>query len=132
MEPIAYIIQLFYSLVAYTYFLITRGGVFDLGPFKAYWSQRLKVGGCLAPQLAEEGIGHGWGRDWLRVQAYVMCLVCTSFVCTQLCTDIVVIGGAAWLCKVYMRAHATVHDDVAAVKTATACCPYPLQTSLHP
>lgn len=43
MEPIAYMISLFYSLLAYTYFLATRGAVFDLQPFKDYWFERLKV-----------------------------------------------------------------------------------------
>lgn len=43
MEPIAYIISLFYSLVGYTYFLATRGhGVFDLAPFKEFWYTHLK------------------------------------------------------------------------------------------
>ena len=43
MEPIAYIISLFYSLVAYSYFLLSRGNVFDLGPMQEYWTNRFKV-----------------------------------------------------------------------------------------
>lgn len=43
MEPFGYIIQLFYQLVAYTYFLITNGKVFDLGPFRETWTDRFKT-----------------------------------------------------------------------------------------
>lgn len=42
MEPIAYIISLFYSIVAYTYFLFTRDA-FDLGPFREFWGKHFKV-----------------------------------------------------------------------------------------
>ncbi|KAG2454450.1 hypothetical protein HYH02_001469 [Chlamydomonas schloesseri] len=42
MEPIAYIISLFYSLVGYTYFMATKGGVFDLQPFKEFWQTHFK------------------------------------------------------------------------------------------
>lgn len=41
MEPIGYIISLFYSICAYVYFLGTKGSQFDLGPFKEFWSQRI-------------------------------------------------------------------------------------------
>eukprot|EP00798_Chlamydomonas_sp_ICE-L_P030471 gene30471-35482_t len=41
MEPFGYIIQLFYSLVAYAYFLSTRGAVFDLAPFRDFWMGRI-------------------------------------------------------------------------------------------
>lgn len=41
MEPFSYIISLFYSVVAYTYFLFTRDP-FDLRPFSQYWISRLK------------------------------------------------------------------------------------------
>lgn len=37
MEPIAYIVGLVYSFVAYAYFLSTKGSVFDLGPVKEFW-----------------------------------------------------------------------------------------------
>eukprot|EP00879_Flechtneria_rotunda_P022154 GHRR01023377.1.p1 GENE.GHRR01023377.1~~GHRR01023377.1.p1 ORF type:complete len:142 (+),score=44.97 GHRR01023377.1:905-1330(+) len=40
MEPIAYILGLTYSLLAYMYFLATRGSYFDYGPFQEYWTQR--------------------------------------------------------------------------------------------
>lgn len=39
--PAAYIISLFYSLCAYTYFMLTRGATFDLGPFRSFWSERI-------------------------------------------------------------------------------------------
>ncbi|KAG2482395.1 hypothetical protein HYH03_018673 [Edaphochlamys debaryana] len=42
MEPIAYIISLFYSLVGYTYFMATKGGIFDLQPFKEFWHAHIK------------------------------------------------------------------------------------------
>ncbi|GAX82635.1 hypothetical protein CEUSTIGMA_g10061.t1 [Chlamydomonas eustigma] len=42
MEPIAYIVSLVYSLIGYTYFLLSRGNVMDLEPMRQYWSQRFK------------------------------------------------------------------------------------------
>ena len=42
MEPFGFILQLFYQLVAYTYFLSTNGKVFDLQPFKETWTDRFK------------------------------------------------------------------------------------------
>ncbi len=39
MEPIAYIISLFYSCVGFIYFL-TRNHDFDYGPFKEHWFER--------------------------------------------------------------------------------------------
>ena len=42
MEPIAYILGLFYSIIAYAYFLVSRGQVFDLGPMKAFWTSKFK------------------------------------------------------------------------------------------
>ena len=42
-EPFGYIIQLFYQLVAYCYFLITNGKVFDLGPFRETWQDNFKT-----------------------------------------------------------------------------------------
>lgn len=48
MEPIAYLISLFYTFVGYTYFLATRGNVFDLKPFQEasidYFKARLRIG----------------------------------------------------------------------------------------
>jgi len=41
MEPIGYIISLFYSICAYVYFLGTKGSQFDLAPFKEFWSKRI-------------------------------------------------------------------------------------------
>jgi len=41
MEPFGYVISLFYSLVAYIYFMATRGRVFDLEPFHEYWTDRI-------------------------------------------------------------------------------------------
>ena len=43
MEPIAYIMGVAYSLLAYIYFLYTRGSYLDMGPFKEYWEERLLV-----------------------------------------------------------------------------------------
>ena len=44
MEPIAYFVSVFYSLIAYIYFFVTRGSYFDYGPFRQYWTERAKVG----------------------------------------------------------------------------------------
>ncbi|MEW5297641.1 MAG: hypothetical protein WDW36_000837 [Sanguina aurantia] len=41
MEPFGYVIQLFYSLVAYSYFMATRG-VFDLDPMRRSWHMHFK------------------------------------------------------------------------------------------
>lgn len=66
MEPIAYIISLFYSLLGYTYFMATKGGVFDLQPFKEFWQTHYKVRG-----------GQGWraaltrGGLWPTVRVWV-------------------------------------------------------------
>lgn len=43
MEPFSYHIGLFYSWVAWCYFMYTRGSIFDLGDFKTYWSERRKA-----------------------------------------------------------------------------------------
>ena len=44
MEPIAYILSLMYAIVGYLYFLATRGSSqLELGSFKQYWSERLKL-----------------------------------------------------------------------------------------
>lgn len=40
MEPIAYIVGLVYSWLAYAYFLTTKGHVMDLTPVKEYWFSR--------------------------------------------------------------------------------------------
>lgn len=37
MEPVAYILSLSYSLLAYLYFLYTRGSYFEQKDFKQYW-----------------------------------------------------------------------------------------------
>lgn len=37
MEPVAYILSLSYSLLAYIYFLYTRGSYFEQKDFKEYW-----------------------------------------------------------------------------------------------
>ena len=42
MEPYAYIISVFNQIVAYTYFLVTNGKVFDLAPFQETWVDRFK------------------------------------------------------------------------------------------
>ncbi|KAJ9529903.1 hypothetical protein QJQ45_022289, partial [Haematococcus lacustris] len=42
MEPIAYIIQLFYQLVAFSYFMFMRHN-FDLGPIRDFWAKRYKT-----------------------------------------------------------------------------------------
>lgn len=42
MEPYGYILSLFYSLLAYLYFFLTRGSYLDYGPFREYWTQRTK------------------------------------------------------------------------------------------
>eukprot|EP00798_Chlamydomonas_sp_ICE-L_P028791 gene28791-31979_t len=41
MEPFSYIIQLFYSLVAYAYFMLMRGAEFDLSAFREFWVGRI-------------------------------------------------------------------------------------------
>jgi hypothetical protein len=43
MEPIGYMLSLTYSLLAYFYFLVTRGNYFDYGPFEEYWTQQQLV-----------------------------------------------------------------------------------------
>ncbi len=45
MEPIAYIVGLCYSFIAYTYFLVSRGQVMDLEPLKTFWGNKFKVRG---------------------------------------------------------------------------------------
>jgi hypothetical protein len=52
MEPVAYILGLTYSFLAYVYFLVTRGAYLDYGPFQEYWTEQMMVGG---------GGGGGWG-----------------------------------------------------------------------
>jgi hypothetical protein len=47
MEPVAYILSLAYSLMAYMYFLITRGSYLDYGPFQEYWTEQQLVGRVL-------------------------------------------------------------------------------------
>ena len=43
LQPFSYIIGLFYSLVGYSYFLLSRGQVFDLTQMKESWTARFKV-----------------------------------------------------------------------------------------
>ncbi|WIA32137.1 hypothetical protein OEZ86_002987 [Tetradesmus obliquus] len=50
MEPIGYMLSLTYSLLAYFYFLVTRGNYFDYGPFEEYWTQQQ-----LEKRMAEKG-----------------------------------------------------------------------------
>eukprot|EP00882_Tetradesmus_deserticola_P014177 GHRQ01015068.1.p1 GENE.GHRQ01015068.1~~GHRQ01015068.1.p1 ORF type:complete len:219 (+),score=43.27 GHRQ01015068.1:456-1112(+) len=54
MEPIGYMLSLTYSLLAYFYFLVTRGNYFDYGPFEEYWTQQQLVRrmGADAPRRA--------------------------------------------------------------------------------
>eukprot|EP00878_Enallax_costatus_P004306 GHUV01004537.1.p1 GENE.GHUV01004537.1~~GHUV01004537.1.p1 ORF type:complete len:233 (+),score=69.67 GHUV01004537.1:1781-2479(+) len=40
MEPYGYILSLAYSCLAYLYFLLTRGGSLEFGPFEEYWTQQ--------------------------------------------------------------------------------------------
>jgi hypothetical protein len=47
MEPIGYMLSLTYSLLAYFYFLVTRGNYFDYGPFEEYWTQQQLVRRCV-------------------------------------------------------------------------------------
>ncbi|KAG1665555.1 hypothetical protein FOA52_000701 [Chlamydomonas sp. UWO 241] len=54
MEPFGYIIQLFYSFLAYIYFLSTKGAVFDLGPFRAFWSERFRKQGMSSVKFDQE------------------------------------------------------------------------------
>ncbi|PNH06182.1 Calcium uniporter protein, mitochondrial [Tetrabaena socialis] len=54
MEPIAYIISLFYSLLGYSYFLATKGGTFDLQPFKEFWQKHIKAKKAVAINFDEE------------------------------------------------------------------------------
>eukprot|EP00878_Enallax_costatus_P011600 GHUV01012108.1.p1 GENE.GHUV01012108.1~~GHUV01012108.1.p1 ORF type:complete len:263 (+),score=76.49 GHUV01012108.1:1672-2460(+) len=44
MEPYGYILSLAYSCLAYLYFLLTRGGSLEFGPFEEYWTQQQAVG----------------------------------------------------------------------------------------
>jgi len=53
MEPIAYIISLFYSLLAYVYFLFTRH-TFDLHPIRDYWAKRFQDKRSVALQFDAE------------------------------------------------------------------------------
>eukprot|EP00798_Chlamydomonas_sp_ICE-L_P030694 gene30694-35721_t len=54
MEPFGYIISLFYSLVAYAYFMITRGAVFDAAPFREFWMGKLRKSTTDAMMLDED------------------------------------------------------------------------------
>ncbi|GFR49427.1 hypothetical protein Agub_g11484 [Astrephomene gubernaculifera] len=58
MEPIAYMISLGYMLLGYTYFLVTKGQVFDLGPFKAFWLTRIMKQRALKLEFDEERYHH--------------------------------------------------------------------------
>lgn len=43
MEPYSYHVGLFYSWIAWMYFFWTRGGNFELGSFKEYWTEKNKA-----------------------------------------------------------------------------------------
>ena len=45
MEPIAYMLSLSYSFLAYCYFLATRGAALDMADFQAYWTRQQMVRG---------------------------------------------------------------------------------------
>lgn len=64
-EPVAYTVSVIYSIIAYTYFLATRGRVFDLLPFYTHWHSSTKVramGGRDGGGDGADGAGLGVGR----------------------------------------------------------------------
>ncbi|EFJ41605.1 hypothetical protein VOLCADRAFT_107657 [Volvox carteri f. nagariensis] len=53
MEPIGYIISLFYTMLGYFFFIYTKGHPFDLHPVKEWYIQRLKGERLLSSGCAE-------------------------------------------------------------------------------
>ena len=47
MEPIAYMLSLTYSFLAYVYFLATRGAALDMQDFQAHWTRQQMVRSCV-------------------------------------------------------------------------------------
>ncbi|GLC71920.1 hypothetical protein PLESTF_001181200 [Pleodorina starrii] len=43
MEPVGYMISLFYSVLGFVFFIYTRGHPFDLHPVKEWYAKRIKV-----------------------------------------------------------------------------------------
>ena len=65
MEPFSYVINLFYSIVGYTFFMATKGHVFDLKPFSSFWRNRARV------------------RDITVGIMCTMCIMCILETCAQ-------------------------------------------------